>query len=203
MQAAVRLLVHPASLRFGLVAGALSWSSRGLTRTIRAYVAKLETLATTGVPSLCSDVRVWAASGFHTLPGSTVAFDARFMPNWVSVGELPAALARYETPSERPLIRRTEHLEAEVAELEAREVETYGQIMNALGCRPDRPPGGRLSAEPACAAQSKRWPRRLPRPGDSPKPMRSAVPTYFLCLPLVVFFLCFMVFLGCCLWGSR
>ncbi len=136
VQAAVRLLVHPASLRFVLVAGALSWSNRGLTRTIHAYVAKLEALATTGVPSLCSDVRVWAASGFHTLPGSTVAFDARFMPNWVSVGELPAALARYETPSERPLIRRTEHLEAEVAELEAREVETYGQIMNALGLSP-------------------------------------------------------------------
>ena len=68
----------------------------------------------------------------HTLPGSTGAFDARFMPNWVSVGELPAALARYETPSERPLIRRTEHLEEEVAELEAREVETWGQIMNVL-----------------------------------------------------------------------
>jgi hypothetical protein len=136
VQAAVRLLVHPASLRFVLVAGALSWSNHGLTRTIHAYVAKLETLATTGVPSLCSDVRVWAASDFHTLPGSTVAFDARFMPNWVSVGELPAALARYETPSERPLIRRTEHLEAKVAELEAREVETYGQIMNVLGLWP-------------------------------------------------------------------
>jgi hypothetical protein len=136
VQSAVRLLVHPASLRFVLVAGALSWSDRALTRTIHAYVAKLETLATTGVPSVCSDVRVWAASGFHTLPGSTIDFDARFMPNWVSVGELPAALARYETSSERPLIRRTEHLEAEVAELEAREVETWGQIMNALRLSP-------------------------------------------------------------------
>jgi hypothetical protein len=136
VESAVRLLVHPASLQFVLIAGALKWSDGGLTHTIHAYVAKLETLATIGVPSLCSDVRVWAASAFHTLPGSTVDFDARFVPNWVSAGELPAALARHETPSERPLIRRTRHLEGEVAELEAREVETWGQIMNALGLLP-------------------------------------------------------------------
>ncbi len=136
VQTAVRLLVHPASLRFALVAGALKWSSGALTRTIHAYVAKLETLATLGVPSLCSDVRVWAAGRFQTLPGSTVDFDARFMPNWVSAGELPAALTRYETPSERSLIRRTEHLEAKIAELEAREVETWGQIMNVLELSP-------------------------------------------------------------------
>jgi hypothetical protein len=136
VQTAVRLLVHPASLRFVLVAGALKWSDRALTRAIHAYVAKLETLATLGVPSLCSDVRVWAASGFHTLPGSTVDFDARFLANWVSAGELPAALARYETPSERPLIRRTRRLEGEIAELEAREVETWGQIMDVLGLWP-------------------------------------------------------------------
>jgi hypothetical protein len=136
VETAVRLLVHPPSLRFVLVAGALKWSDHALTRTIHAYVAKVETLATVGVPSLCSDVRVWAASGFHTLPGSTVDFDSRFIPNWVSAGELPAALAPSETPSERPLIRRTQRLEEEVAELEAREVETWGRIMDALGLWP-------------------------------------------------------------------
>jgi hypothetical protein len=133
---AVPLLVHPAALRFVLLAGALKWSDRALTRTIHAYVAKLETLATIGVPSLCSDVRVWAASGFHTLPGSTLRFSKRFMSNWVSAGELPAALAQYETPSERPLIRRTQHLEGEIADLEAREVETWGKILNTLKLLP-------------------------------------------------------------------
>ncbi len=133
---AVPLLVRPASLRFILVAGALKWSDRALTRTIQGYVAKLKTLGTLGVPSLCSDVRVWAAGGFRTLPGSTVRFSKRFMANWVSAGELPAALARYETPAERSLIRRTKLLEGKVADLEAREVETWGQIMDGLELAP-------------------------------------------------------------------
>ena len=132
VQTVVPMLVRPASLRFVLVAGALRWSDSALTRTIHTYTTKLETLATIGEPSLCSDVRVWASSGFHILPGSTARFSKRFMANWVSAGELPAGLARYETPSERPLIRRTERLEAKIAELEAREVETWEQIMNVL-----------------------------------------------------------------------
>jgi hypothetical protein len=133
---AVPRLVHSASLRFILVAGALHWSNSALTRTIHAYVAKLKALGTLGVPSLCSDVRVWVASGFHTLPGSTVRFSKRFMANWVSAGELPPALARYETPSERSLIRRTKRLEGEIADLEAREVETWGRIMDGLELEP-------------------------------------------------------------------
>jgi hypothetical protein len=132
VQTVVPMLVRPASLRFVLVAGALKWSDPTLTRTIHTYTSKLERLATIGQPSLCSDVRVWAASGFRTLPGSTIRFSRRFMANWVSAGELPAALARYETPAERPLIRRTEGLEAKIAELEAREVETWDQIMHTL-----------------------------------------------------------------------
>ncbi len=133
---AVPLLVRPASLRFILVAGALKWSDGALTRTVQAYVAKLKTLGTLGVPSLCSDVRVWAASGFRTLPGSTVRFSKRFMANWVSAGELPAGLARYETPAERSLVRRTKVLEGKVADLEAREVETWSQIMDGLELAP-------------------------------------------------------------------
>jgi hypothetical protein len=61
-----------------------------------------------------------------------VRFDAVFMPNWVAAGDLPADLARFETAAERPLLTRTEHMESELTELEAREVETWGQIMNTL-----------------------------------------------------------------------
>ncbi len=136
VESTVPLLVHPAALRFLLVAGGLRWSDAGLTRTIHSYVGKLEKMAILGVPSICADVRAWVASGYTTLPIPTVTFDAQFMPNWVSAGELPAGLARYGTAAERPLLRRTRNLEQAVAELEAREVETWSQIMDTLGLSP-------------------------------------------------------------------
>jgi len=132
VESAVPLLVHTAALRFLLVAGGLHWSDARLTRVVHSYVAKLEKIAILGTPSLCTDVRAWAASGYRTLPASTVGFDAQFMSNWVSAGELPTGLERYESASERPLLRRTRQLEDEIAELEAREVETWRTIMNDL-----------------------------------------------------------------------
>jgi hypothetical protein len=125
-------LILPAARRFVSAAGRLTWSNPGLTRTVHAYVSKVRTLVALTPPNLCSDVESWAASSFHTLPATTVAFAPRFSSAWVAPGELPAALAQYETAAERPLLQRTNHLESEFTELEAREVETWGQIMNAV-----------------------------------------------------------------------
>ena len=133
--AAVRLDL-PAGRAFVSAAGRLTWSNGSLTRTIHAYVAKVRTLITIGEPSLCADVRAWAASGFHALPAATLAFAPRFIGAWVAPGELPAALAHYETAEERPLLARTRRLEEQFSNLEAREVETWGQIMNALALWP-------------------------------------------------------------------
>jgi hypothetical protein len=59
------------------------------------------------------------------------------MSIWIAPGELPAALARYETPEERPLLRRTKQLEAKFTEMEARAgVETWGEIMDTLALLP-------------------------------------------------------------------
>jgi hypothetical protein len=127
---------RPAGRAFVDAAGHLAWSDRTLTRTIGSYVAQVRTLIELPQPKLCSDVRAWAASRFTTLPPSTLAFSPRFMDAWVAPGELPAALARYETPAERPLLARTRRLEEQFTNLEAREVETYAQIMNALGLSP-------------------------------------------------------------------
>lgn len=125
-------LIAPAARRFNRAAGRLTWSNAGLTRAVHAYVDKGGRLIALAQPRLCADVASWAASGFAALPASTVSFDAAFMPNWVAPGELPAGLAPYETAAERPLVARTAHLESEFTELEAREVETWGDIMNAL-----------------------------------------------------------------------
>lgn len=114
------------------VAARSRWSNQALTRKIHGYVAKLKTMSTLAPPNLCGDVKAWAASGFHTLPASTVRFDQQFMPNWVALGELPALLNRYASPDARALLSRTNKLELRITDFEANNVETWGKIMEAL-----------------------------------------------------------------------
>jgi hypothetical protein len=125
-----------AGREFASAARGLTWSSPALTRTIHAYVGKGTMLTALTPPTLCSDVKSWAGSAFLALPANTNSFAPRFMSAWVAPGELPAALAPYETPEDRQLARRTSRLEERLSELEAREVETWGQIMDALALWP-------------------------------------------------------------------
>jgi hypothetical protein len=113
-------------------AGGLRWSSHGLTSTVRSYTGKLKTLSALTPPNLCGDVKSWVASGYQTLPASTVSFDAQYTPVWVALGELPASLGRFEGPDARGLIRVIKRLENQVTEYEARAVETYAEILDAL-----------------------------------------------------------------------
>lgn len=111
----------------------LKWSNRKLTRAAHRYVGQVGTLLVLPQPNICSDVESWANSGFSTLSAATVTFTPRFLNAWVAVGHLPAGLVRSETPDERPLSTRTRQLEEELADLEAREVATYGHIISTLG----------------------------------------------------------------------
>jgi hypothetical protein len=70
------------------------------------------------------------------VPAATVAFDQRFMPAWVALGEQPGALGRFESGEGRALARRSGQLELELSDFEAREVEVWGHIMNALALSP-------------------------------------------------------------------
>lgn len=114
----------------------LRWSNRALTRKIQAYATHVKTLLGLAVPHLCADVRAWAASGFKTLPAATSAFDRVFVPAWVGAGELPAALSRYESAGDRALARQAAKLEEKWADFEAREVESWGSMMDALELQP-------------------------------------------------------------------
>ncbi len=114
----------------------LRWSSSSLTRQVAAYASHVSRLIALPVPKICRDIRTWASSGFQTLPAGTIPFDTTFLANWVAPGDLPAALSRYETPAERALARRTARMEERVTDLEAREVETWGHIMNELELLP-------------------------------------------------------------------
>lgn len=126
----------PAGRTFVKAVRGLSWSSASLTRQTRAYAAQVSRLIALPVPKICGDIRSWAASGFQTLPAATEPFDATFLANWVAPGDLPAGLARFESPSQHALARRTANLEELITELEAREVATWGDIMNELDLLP-------------------------------------------------------------------
>src|ERR1035437_9042014 len=93
-------------------------------------------LASLRQPPLCADVRAWAASGFHMVPAGAVAFQHRFMAVWVGIGELPAALSRYESSEDRSLAQRAAPFESKIVEFEAEAAETWREIMNALELNP-------------------------------------------------------------------
>jgi hypothetical protein len=132
---AVRLDI-PAGRAYVAAVRGLSWSNASLTRSVRAYASKVSRLIALPVPKLCSDVRSWAHSSFNTLPSATEPFDQAFLGSWVSPGFLPAGLHSSETSEERGLVHATEHEESDLVELEAREVETYGKIMDAMELLP-------------------------------------------------------------------
>jgi len=117
-------------------ASALSWSNGTLTKAVREYAGKLKAMLGLPAPSLCSEVKAWAANGYHALPASTVAFVAKFMPAWVALGYLPAQLARYESGAARALAGRAGPLETALTEGEARAVEHWGEIMDTLNLWP-------------------------------------------------------------------
>jgi hypothetical protein len=121
---------------FVRVAARSQWSNRALTRGIHAYAGKLRTLSRLAPPQLCADIHAWAASGYKALPASTVQFDQRFVPAWVSLGELPAQLGAFERSDERGTLQRTSQLEEKLSNFEAEAVETYTRLMNTLGVFP-------------------------------------------------------------------
>jgi hypothetical protein len=127
--------IHPnvtAIKGFVGTAGGLHWSSHKLTSTIQGYTRKLQALSSVGPPNLCGDVKAWVASGYQTLPASTVRFDAQYTPVWVALGELPSSLHQFERAEERGLLARSNQLESQLTEYESRAVETYAAILDAL-----------------------------------------------------------------------
>jgi len=116
--------------------GGLRWHNTSINRAVGSYLGNLRALYGLSSPQLCGDIRSWKAAGFKTLPSATAPFVAAFIPNWVSLGVLPAGLGRYETPELRAIARRSEQFESQLMEMEARLVETWGEVMNELHLNP-------------------------------------------------------------------
>jgi hypothetical protein len=130
----------PAGEAFVGVVRGLSWGSASLTRAVRGYAAKVSRMISLPIPNLCGDVQIWARSGFTALPSFTEPFDTAFLGSWVSPGFLPAGLRRYEPASVHRVVRSTEREEGAIVELEAREVVTWGKIIDAIGLLKGPPP---------------------------------------------------------------
>jgi hypothetical protein len=115
----------------------LRWSNPKLTRKAATYASKLKVLAALSAPSVCGDVRAWAASGYRTLTPSTVQFDQIYSANDVGIGEVPARLlAPYEDRAERVTLQHTAQFENELVDAEARAVEPWSKILDALNLQP-------------------------------------------------------------------
>jgi hypothetical protein len=123
-RAAMNTFIHATS--------GLSWSNSALTHAVHAYASDIKTVLSLPVPNLCAEARAWAADGFKSLPAGTVSFVAKFMPAWVAVGLLPPQLGHYESASVKALVAHATPLEQQLSEGEARAVEHWGDIMNAL-----------------------------------------------------------------------
>jgi hypothetical protein len=113
----------------------LRWSDGKLTRAVRTFATKLVGLSTLATPNLCGDVGSWVASGYATLPASTVQFDQRYAATDVEAEESPLIIrlaTPYATPSEFSVLRRVERFEAQLAEAEAHGVEDYTHLMDSI-----------------------------------------------------------------------
>ena len=69
-----------------------------VNRAVGGYVRMLRNLYSLASPDLCADIGSWGASGYKRCPRRRRPFVAAFIPDWVSLGVLPAGLARFETP---------------------------------------------------------------------------------------------------------
>jgi len=132
---AVKPDLAPIRAFLAAVAG-LHWSSHSLERTLRTYIADVRTLAGLAPPPICADLRAWVADGFTALPPSTVRFDRVFVPAWVALGLLPPALVSQASAADRSLVQRSNQLESQLTDGEARAVENYRLIMNELEVLP-------------------------------------------------------------------
>ncbi len=127
----------PAVEAFAAAVTPLRWSDAKLTHKAVVYAGKLKALAALQEPDVCGDVRAWAASGYKTLQPATTQFDREYSANDVGIGEVPAhLLAPYENARERSQLALTKQSENELVEAEARAVEPWSKILDALDLQP-------------------------------------------------------------------
>ncbi|HUA10729.1 MAG TPA: hypothetical protein VMA83_01845 [Solirubrobacteraceae bacterium] len=115
----------------------LHWRNAAANRAVHAYVGDLKAMIALPIPSLCKDVAAWAANVRASrapplLTSFTRSFAPKFMDVWVATSDQPGALVRIERGANRSLAARVARLEEKIEAFEARAVENYTLLMNAL-----------------------------------------------------------------------
>lgn len=92
----------------------LHWSKHKLTKIAKKYATSLTQLTQLPMPEICTDLRSWIASGFKTVPPSTVAFNKRLES--IGATTIPQKLlAPYERASSiHTIALRADKLEAQL-----------------------------------------------------------------------------------------
>lgn len=95
----------------------LRWTSSKLTRIAQGHARSLQELATLPLPNLCGDVHAWSASGFQTIPATTISFDRHVES--IEGHTIPARLlAPYEQATDRGALQQTTRLETKLEDTE-------------------------------------------------------------------------------------
>jgi hypothetical protein len=98
--------------RFELAVAHLHWSNNKLTELVKSEAGKLEKISSITVPSLCINIRAWAASHFEILPTRTEQFDPQLRAKESGLQQTNLRLVqRYEDSKTRVLARRTRALQ--------------------------------------------------------------------------------------------
>jgi hypothetical protein len=125
----------PEIATFARSARGLHWSNGRLTHAVKRFTTKLAGLSKLATPDVCGDIKAWAASGYTTVPASTVAFDQHYYKVDPEAEEVPLIVrlaSPYATPAEVPVLHRVERLETKLGEAEAQAVESYSRLIMAL-----------------------------------------------------------------------
>lgn len=103
--------------RFSRAVSRLRWSDPRITRSLHRYVKGLKEMVALHVPDLCGDVSAWKATGFATIPQSTLSYDRHVEA--IQVKEIPHQLLRpYLTSADRALASSDERLSTRFQNLE-------------------------------------------------------------------------------------
>jgi hypothetical protein len=111
----------------------LRWTNPAIARRLHRFVTGLREMIALTVPNLCGDVRSWIASGYKTVPPSTLQFDQHVEAIEVEVPS-PQLVAAYVQPADRGLLKRVEHLVTKFEELEFSTGQTaWIDVLETLG----------------------------------------------------------------------
>lgn len=105
--------VRSATEVFAQAIGNLSWSSRRLTRLVRAEAAEERAGLALVLPEVCSSIEAWKTSDYAELPPGVSEFLTHVERiESVSFGLIMHLLRRYEGPAERRTAKHVVRLEA-------------------------------------------------------------------------------------------